>query len=66
MEVPKWFDDLLKENLVPQQGYKTNINNQGGTAPKVTDPKTPGTSYELPAPWIEWLEENIINYRIIK
>ena len=65
MEVPKWYDDFLNENIVPQEGYKTNLKNQGGTAPKLVDPTTPGTSYELPAPWIEWLEEYTIGSRII-
>ena len=62
-DVPKWFDDFLKENAIPQKGYKSNPLNQGGTAPKVVDPTTPGTSYELPAPWIEWLEEYATNGR---
>ncbi len=57
VEVPKWFNDFVKENAVPQYKYNSNPLNQGGMAPKVVDPTTPGTSYELPAPWIEWLEE---------
>jgi len=57
VEVPKWFDDFIREYAIPQ--YKNTINplNQGGMAPKIVDPTTPGTSYALPAPWIEWLEE---------
>ncbi|CAM5782451.1 MULTISPECIES: hypothetical protein [Brevibacillus] len=57
VEVPKWFDDFVKENAIPQYKYNSNPLNQGGTAPKVVDPSTPGTSYEFPAPWIQWLEE---------
>jgi hypothetical protein len=57
VEVPKWFDDFVKENAIPQYKYNSNLLNQGGTAPKVVDPSTPGTSYEFPAPWIEWLDE---------
>ena len=39
---------------------------QGGTAPKLTDTSTPGRSYELPAPWSEWIEEAATNVKIIK
>ncbi|MBO1628474.1 pre-toxin TG domain-containing protein [Bacillus sp. SY8(2021)] len=57
-KVPKELDDLVKETKVDQYGYSKNDKNQGGTAPKLVDPTTPDTSYELPAePWIKWLEE---------
>lgn len=56
-KVPKELDDLVKETRIPQYGYSKNPLNQGGTAPKIVDPTTPGTSYELPAPWVEWIEE---------
>jgi hypothetical protein len=57
-QVPKHLDDLIKENLVDQYGYTKNPLSQGGTAPKLVDPTTPGTSYELPSsPWLDWLEE---------
>ena len=62
-EVPKWFDDFLKETAIPQFQYRTNPLNQGGMAPKLTDISTPGNSYELPVPWIEWLEEYAANAR---
>ena len=62
-EVPKWFDDFLKETAIPQFQYRTNPLNQGGMAPKLTDISTPGNSYELPIPWIEWLEEYAANAR---
>lgn len=39
---------------------------EGGTAPKIVDPTTTGNSYELPAPWIEWIEEYSKNGRITK
>ncbi|WP_294413328.1 polymorphic toxin-type HINT domain-containing protein [uncultured Ruminococcus sp.] len=65
-EVPKWFDDLIQENTVSQEGYRANPLNQGGTAPKLTDATTPGNSFELPAPWSEWIEEVASNGRIIK
>ena len=65
-EVPKWFDDFIQENTVSQEGYRTNPLNQGGTAPKLTDVTTPGNSFELPAPWSEWIEEVASNGRIIK
>lgn len=65
-DIPKWLDDFIKEYAIPQKGYKSNILNQGGTVPKIVDPKTPGTSFELLAPWIEWLEEYATNGRIKK
>ncbi|PWA08145.1 hypothetical protein DCC39_15270 [Pueribacillus theae] len=65
-EVPKWFDDFIKENRIPQDGYLKNIENQGGTAPKIVDPTTPGTSYELPKPWVHWIEEYGSNRKVIK
>ena len=65
VDVPKWFDDFLQDNAIPQVNYKTNPLNQGGAAPKITDITTPGNSFELPAPWIEWLEEYGGNARIV-
>ena len=65
IDVPKWFDDFLQENAIPQVNYKTNPLNQGGAAPKITDITTPGNCFELPAPWIEWLEEYGGNARIV-
>lgn len=65
VDVPKWFDDFLQENAVSQINYKKNPLNQSGTAPKITDISTPGNCFELPAPWIEWLEEYGTNARII-
>lgn len=65
VEVPKWFDDFLQENSIPQVNYKTNPLNQGGAAPKITDITTPGNCFELPAPWIEWLEEYGTNAQVI-
>ncbi|SEJ42840.1 LXG domain of WXG superfamily protein [Bhargavaea ginsengi] len=56
-EVPKWFDDFVTDNTIPQAGYKKNPLNQGGSAPKLTDPTTPGKSVEFPEPWVEWIEE---------
>jgi len=65
-DIPTWLDDFLQENAINQKGYRKNPLNQGGTAPKIVDPTTPGNSYELPAPWIEWLEEYGKNGRRIK
>ncbi|WXG13181.1 RHS repeat-associated core domain-containing protein [Xenorhabdus griffiniae] len=59
-EIPKWLDNLIKENAIPQKHYKTNPLNQKGMAPKKVDPTTPGDSYELPSVWAKWLEENAI------
>ncbi|MGN7894580.1 WXG100 family type VII secretion target [Bacillus sp. 22475] len=65
-DIPKSLDDFINENAIPQKGYKSNPLNQGGTAPKIVDPTTPGNSYELPAPWIEWIEEYAKNGKVIK
>ncbi|KAB8126071.1 hypothetical protein F9U64_20780 [Gracilibacillus oryzae] len=65
-DVPNWFDEFLKENTIPQSGYKSNPLNQGGTAPKLVDPTKPGNSFEVPTPWIEWIEEYAKNGRILK
>ncbi|HEL2651878.1 TPA: hypothetical protein T0G97_002091, partial [Streptococcus suis] len=65
-EVPKWMDDFRKEYTVPQTDYKTNPNNQGGMAPKLTDPTTPGHSIEFPSPWVEWIEEYAVNARVVR
>lgn len=65
-DVPKWFDDMVQEYTIPQAGYKSIPLNQGGTAPKLTDPTTPGKCVEFPAPWIEWMEEHATNGRIRK
>jgi len=66
LDVPRWFDDFLKENTIPQAGYKSNTLNQGGTAAKLVDPTKPGYSFEVPAPWVEWIEEHAKNSRIKK
>lgn len=29
-DVPKWFDDMVQEYTIPQEGYKNNPLNQGG------------------------------------
>lgn len=65
-QVPKWFDDLLRDNAVDQYKYRTNPKNQGGVAPKIVDKGTPGLSYELSNPWLDWLEEYGMNGRIEK
>lgn len=65
-EMPKWFNDMVQEYIIPQAGYKNNPLNQGGSAPKLTDPTTPGMSVEFPVPWVEWIEEYATNGRIIK
>jgi YD repeat-containing protein len=56
-EIPKWMSDFIHEEAIPQVNYKSNPLNQGGLAPKIVDPTTPGRSYELPSVWAKWLEE---------
>jgi hypothetical protein len=65
-DIPKWLHDEIEKNAVPQRNYRTNPANQGGTAPKIVDPSTPGRSYELPSPWIEWLEEYATNGNVTR
>jgi hypothetical protein len=64
-EVPQWFDDFVQETWIPQRNSSTNPMNQGGAAPKITDPMTPGISVEFPPPWIEWMQEYASNGRIV-
>jgi len=59
-EAPKWVDDFIQSEAIPQANYRSNPMNQNGLAPKIVDPTTPGRSYELPSIWTEWLEETAI------
>ncbi len=65
-DLPKWFHDFIDESAIRQFGYRSNPSNQGGTAPKIVDPTTPGLSYEFPPPWIRWIEEYATNGRVTK
>jgi Domain of unknown function (DUF4157) len=56
-EIPKWMDEFIQSEAIPQVNYRSNPLNQGGLAPKIVDPTTPGRSYELPQIWAEWLQE---------
>ena len=46
-EIPEWMDDFIQSEAIPQANYRSNPLNQGGLAPKIVDPFTPGRSYEL-------------------
>lgn len=59
-EIPKWLDDFIEAEAIPQFRYNSNPLNQGGLAPKIVDPDQPGRSLELPSVWAEWLQENAI------
>ncbi|MEF3063135.1 hypothetical protein V4C85_25360, partial [Ralstonia solanacearum] len=59
-DIPNWMHDFIKESAIPQFGYKSNPLNQGGLAPKIVDPTTPGMSYELPSIWGKWLQESAV------
>ncbi|ECB9722140.1 hypothetical protein FL869_13680 [Listeria monocytogenes] len=71
-EIPKYLDDLIKENAISQNGYKINPLNQGGTAPKIVDKGVfekfnfEGTAYEIPDPITQWLAEYAQNAKILK
>ncbi|MBF2656056.1 LXG domain-containing protein [Listeria seeligeri] len=71
-EVPQYLDDLIRENAISQNGYKTNPLNQGGTAPKIVDKGVfdkfnfEGVAYELPDPINQWLVEYAKKARIVK
>lgn len=64
-KVPKWFDDFVKENTIPQIGYRKNSANQCGFAPKRVDSTKPGYAVELPPVWIEWIEEVAVSGRVV-
>lgn len=34
-DIPKWMDEFIQENAIPQLGYRNNPLNQGGLAPKL-------------------------------
>ncbi|MBA4538756.1 hypothetical protein H1Z61_16890 [Bacillus aquiflavi] len=71
-EVPKYLDDLIKENAISQKGYKNNPLNQGGVAPKIVDDTVfqkhgfSGVAYETPDPINKWLIEYAQNAEIRK
>ncbi len=71
-EVPQYLDDLIRENAISQNGYKTNPLNQGGAAPKIVDKGVfdkfnfEGVAYELPDPINQWLVEYAKKARIVK
>lgn len=67
-KIPRWMDEFIQREAIPQAGYRTNPLNQGGLAPKIVDPTTPGRSYELPSIWSEWLDETAVkgSDRVIK
>lgn len=56
-DVPLWMGSFIDEQAIPPAGYRTNPANQGGLAPRVVDPTTPGRSYELPDICAKSLEE---------
>ena len=72
VEVPKYVDDIINENVISQQGYKSNPLNQNGMAPKLVDEGVfmrngfEGHAFELPAPINQWFIEYGQNARIIK
>jgi hypothetical protein len=59
-ELPRSVDDLIKTQAQPQFKYSMNPLNNGGQAPKIVDPTTPGNSLELPPNWAQILEDNLI------
>ena len=64
-EVPRWFDDFIRQEAILQDYYKTNILSQKGAAPKMTDLTKTGYKFELPPIWLDWLEEYAMNVRIV-
>lgn len=53
--------DFILDEAIPQLDYNSNPRSQGGLAPKITDPSTPGLSIELPRIWAEWMQEIAIS-----
>ena len=64
-DIDDWFHNLIQENAIPQRNYRSNQLNQGMSAPKIVDERTPGNSMEFPPIWNEWFEENAKNARIL-
>ncbi|WP_098748610.1 contractile injection system protein, VgrG/Pvc8 family [Paenibacillus sp. EZ-K15] len=70
-DVPKWLDDFIAENAIPQGNYTKNPLNQGGAAPKIVDRTVfqkhgfEGVAYEIPAPIKDWLIEYAVNAKTV-
>jgi RHS repeat-associated protein len=58
-EIPKWMDDFIEAEKIPQFGAKKNIKS-AKLYPQEVDTTTPGRSYQLPPLWAKWLEETAI------
>ncbi|AIQ11290.1 hypothetical protein [Paenibacillus durus] len=65
-EVDSWFHDMIMEYAIPQKKYRTNLLNQGRTAPKIVDPHQPGLYLELPPVWLDWIEEIAKNAKTLE
>jgi RHS repeat-associated protein len=59
-EIPKWMDDFIEAEKIPQFGAKDNLKSSK-LYPQEVDITTPGRSYQLPSVWAKWLEETAIN-----
>lgn len=70
-DLPKYYDDLVKENAIPQFKYTKNKLNQGGMAPEMADRSVfrknnlEGEAFGLPRPMSEWFVEYAQNARIV-
>ncbi len=57
---------MVKEYLIELKHSKTNPRNMDGTAPKLTDPTTPGITLEFPTIWLEWFQEYATKGKVVK
>ena len=64
-EVPRWFDEFVRQEAIIQNHYRTNPLNQRGAAPQMTDLTSAGFKFSLPPIWHEWLEEYATGARIL-
>ncbi|WP_155854885.1 fibronectin type III domain-containing protein [Cellulophaga baltica] len=57
-EVPKWLDDKLKQEAIPQ--YKSGLNTLNDNSPQIVDYNQPGNPFGIKMSWQTLIEENYI------
>ena len=57
-EVPKWLDDQLKEEAIPQ--HRAGSNPLNNNSPQIVDPLQPGHPFGIKEIWQTLIEDNYI------
>lgn len=57
-EVPKWLDDKLKQDAIPQ--HKSGSNTLNNNSPQIVDYNQPGNPFGIKESWQTLIEENYI------